>query len=200
MGCLPWGVAVVSGRELKLVAEAAGKSGPGGDQLASLFDNFPHGLMVVTASGEVAAANRALRAMLGVTADGITGRTCCTVLGCTPAHEAGGGGCITTRVLAGHEVIRDVAIDLPRGRGPARISASSLGPRHRSLVVELRRPGPVAGPEPVGSTVQVRALGITRVEIGGQVADRPWVDQRPRQLLKYLVAERDRVVSIEDLD
>jgi DNA-binding SARP family transcriptional activator len=183
---------------LKLVAEAAGKSGPGGDLLASLFDNFPHGLMVVSASGEVAAANGALRAMLGVTADGITGRTCCTVLGCAPAHEAG-GGCITTRVLAGHEVIRDVAVDLPQGRGPARISASSLGPRHSSLVVELRRPGTMAGPEPVASTVKVRALGITRVEIGGQVADRPWVDQRPGQLLKYLVAERERVVSIEDI-
>jgi DNA-binding SARP family transcriptional activator len=187
----------VSGRELKLVAEAAGISGPGGDVLASLFDNFPHGLMVVSASGEVAAANGALREMLGVTGDGMTGRTCCTVLGC--AHEPGGDGCVTTRVLAGREVLRDVAVDLPEGRGPARISASSLGPRHRSLVVELRRPAAAVGPQPVAGAVRVRALGTTRVEIDGEVADRPWVDQRPGQLLKYLVAERERVVSIEDI-
>jgi DNA-binding SARP family transcriptional activator len=162
--------------------------------LESLFDDFPHGLMVVSASGEVEAANLALRQMLGFEGDGVTGVTCCSLFGCEP----GADGCITSRVLALDGAIRDVAVELPLGRGAAHMSASWLGRPHRRLVVELRRAA--VAPRLVPDVpVWIRTLGPTRVEIRGELTRGRWIDQRPGQLLKYLVAERDRVVSVEDI-
>jgi LuxR family maltose regulon positive regulatory protein len=50
-----------------------------------------------------------------------------------------------------------------------------------------------------GPVLRIRALGTTVVEAGAEQLDGPWLDQRAGQLLKYLVAERWRAVSIDEI-
>jgi DNA-binding SARP family transcriptional activator len=92
-----------------------------------------------------------------------------------------------------------VRVDLPHGRGPAWLSASVLDGRRRTVVVEVRQPAPEAGLGEAPAPIRVRVLGRTRIDTPYGATDASWLGQRPGQLLKYLVAERERVVPIEDI-
>jgi DNA-binding SARP family transcriptional activator len=137
--------------------------------------------------------------MLHVKDGPLVGHTCCAVLGCGAAADDGGDVCIVDGVLREEHPIRDVRVELPRGRGPAWLSASVLDRRRRTVIVEVRRAE--AGPalEQAPPPVRIRVLGRTRLETPYGGVDTSWLGQRPGQLLKYLVAERERVVPIEDI-
>lgn len=47
--------------------------------------------------------------------------------------------------------------------------------------------------------LRVKALGRTRLEVGDRPLDGGWLDHRPGQVLKYLVAARGRVVTVDEL-
>jgi DNA-binding SARP family transcriptional activator len=168
--------------------------------LRAVFRNFPNGLALVNRAHVLEAANPALRDALGLDGDALDGRTCCSLLGCRRAGADGAPGCIVDRVLRERAPVHDVPVELPHGRGAAWLSASLLDPRRRHVIVELRRTAlDAALDHAAGAPVRVRVLGRTRIEVAGEVRDGLWLEQRPGQLLKYLIAERERVVPIEDI-
>jgi DNA-binding SARP family transcriptional activator len=80
--------------------------------------------------------------------------------------------------------------------------AASMSPAAEAFATELakerlRRFG--LGPSIERPLLSVRALGPTAVSIGGRPLDGPWLDHRPGKLLKYLLAERRRVVKVDEI-
>ena len=163
-----------------------------------MFRNFPNGLVVVNQAHVVEAVNPALREILRVEDGRLVGQTCCSVLGCGNGSEAG-RLCVVAGALREDHPIHDVRVELGRGRGPAYLSASILDSRRRTVIVEVRRVPPEPGLDQAPPRVHIRVLGRTRIETPCGPADTSWLGQRPGELLKYLVAERARVVPIEDI-
>lgn len=167
--------------------------------LRSVFDGFPYGLAIVHRSRAVVAVNPSLSRILG---RGLPRRradvvTCCDVLGCDRRPGRRGTGCVTERVLGGGETISEMRIELPGDAGAAYLSASALDGDRRSAIIEVRPAGrAMAAGAPA---VRVEILGRTHVETPEGIIDGAWLDQRPGQLLKYLIAERGRVVPVEDI-
>jgi DNA-binding SARP family transcriptional activator len=184
-------------QEIRIRAAPGARFGMTEDVLKALFRNFPNGLAVVNQAHVVEAGNPALRKILRVEDGPLVGHVCCAVLGCGRATEDG-DVCIVDGVLRTDRPVRDVYVELPRGRGPAWLSAAVLDGQRRTVVVEVRcaEPGPAAEQAP---PVRIRVLGRTRIETPYGAADTSWLGQRPGELLKYLVAERERVVPIEDI-
>jgi len=165
-----------------------------------LFESFPHGLAIVNDSGAVEAANPAMREMLDLDDDVLRGLTCCALLGCECAGQAVHAGCVVDRVLRLGETIRDERVAVPLVRGMTWLSAAALDERRERVVIALRHPAATRRFMPQAhAPIRIRTLGRTRVETRQGVLGAGWLDQRPGQLLRYLVAERDRVVPIEDI-
>jgi DNA-binding SARP family transcriptional activator len=183
-------------------AAPADVSGLSQATLRALFRNFPSGLALVNRSHVIEAANPALRDILGLDDAALVDRPCCAVLGCERSSADGAPGCALDGVLRDADRVHDVPVDLPDGRGAAWLSASMLDGRRRHVIVELRCAAspPRSGLEPPARPpVRVRVLGRTRVQAPGPNGDGSWLEQRPGQLLKYLIAERGRVVPLEDI-
>jgi DNA-binding SARP family transcriptional activator len=162
----------------------------------SAFERRGRGLAVVDRAGAIVATDSAFRRLAGIRRGAPAGElTCCTVLGCDLPGNAGLGGCVTEQLLrSGQAVDIDVALELPARRGTVRLSGAPLEGALELAVLELRAPA-----APAATVIRVRALGRMQVETGEGVISGDWLDQRPGQLLKYLVAERRRVVSVEDI-
>jgi DNA-binding SARP family transcriptional activator len=168
--------------------------------LSALFHNFPNGLALVNRAHVLEAANPALRDALGLGGEALDDRTCCSLLGCGRPGANGAPECTIDRVLRDRAPVRDVPVELPEGRGAAWLSASLLDPRRRHVIVELRCSSLAAELDRAAAApVRVRVLGRTRIEAPDGIRDGPWLEQRPGQLLKYLIAERERIVPIEDI-
>ena len=166
--------------------------------LGALFRDFPNGLAVVNRAHVLEATNPALRAALGLAGEAPEGGTCCSLLGCRRSDPNGPPGCVVDRVLRDGAPVRDVPVELPNGHGAAWLSASLLDSGDHAIV-ELRLPPPETEPDPGSALIRVRVLGRTRVETARGTREGPWLEQRPGQLLKYLIAERERAVPIEDI-
>jgi DNA-binding SARP family transcriptional activator len=166
--------------------------------LRAVFDRLPYGLAVVERSRAVVTMNATLRGMLELEPGDPAGSWCDVV-----ACESCAGGrerCAVSRVFDDGDAVHEDRVMLPRGLGAVSLTAGPLDAGRTMVVVELRRPAPVAVPDPDGrGRVRIRALGRSRVETAGGVIGGAWIDQRPGQLLRYLVAERGRVVPVEDI-
>jgi DNA-binding SARP family transcriptional activator len=178
----------------RVVSQASGRL------LRAAFDRFPYGLAVVHRSHTVVAVNPALRRLLGPGGLGDAHpATCCAVFGCDLGDDAQAGGCITDRVMDSQAPVRDLRIALPGGAGAAWLSGAPLDADRRAAVLEVRRDDASPAPVALEGRLHLRTLGRTRVfgptgPMGGA-----WLDQRPGQLLKYLVAERGRLVPVEGI-
>jgi DNA-binding SARP family transcriptional activator len=178
-------VAVVDERRLPLNASV----------LRSMFERLPHGLAVVHRSGAVLAMNPAFERIVRFEpGTPVAGQTCCALLGCQP------GGCSVQALLASEAAVRDLRVELPAGAGTAWLSGAPLAGDRELAVVELRAAAPVRVADGTGfPRIRLRVLGRLHVETPDGAVTGGWVDERPGQLLKYLVAERGRVVPVEDI-
>jgi DNA-binding SARP family transcriptional activator len=52
---------------------------------------------------------------------------------------------------------------------------------------------------PARARLSVRTLGVTSLSIGGEPLQGDWLDHRPGKLLKFLLAERRRVVKVDEI-
>ncbi len=171
-----------------------------------VLDRLPYGV-VVLAGRRVGSANAAaarLLARLGRT----EGRAplCHELFSC---REAGGpceAGCLAERAALAPEALPEIRIDATAGSPVSALWVTAAPLRGEDRVVlhlragdardRRRRSEPhwLSGPE-----LRISALGRTWVDspegpIGGK-----WLGQRPGLLLKYLIAERNRVVHAEEI-
>jgi DNA-binding SARP family transcriptional activator len=178
------------------------------EAVEDLFDGFPYGLFTVDASRVVRSINEAGRKILPQIADGpvSTPLSCCDLI-CHRIAEGDKPQCLADEAIANAGPLPEIRVDLGEQNDPDAVwvTVSPLGQDERA-VFHLR-PGRAGDrrrrTEALwGTTPRLRifALGPTRVEtslagsIGGQ-----WIEQRPGQLLKFLVCARGRVADAEEI-
>lgn len=178
-------------------------------EFPQLFERFLYGLALVDRDGSVLCLNRKARQMLIPTDPRAaeSAWTCCELI-CDRLGPVVGGGCITERVHQGDGQVAEVRMDIERERlqAAAWVTASPLEDGEQMLF--HLRPGRIgdrrrrASLEWFGqaspshrSELQVVTLGRFGVEGPDGPLNGDWLDHRPGQLLKYLVAERRRVMA-----
>jgi DNA-binding SARP family transcriptional activator len=180
------------------------------DAASQVFDLFPHGLLLLDGEGHVLEVNEAAREMLGTVVPGeeLAELVCCELVGCGAPDGPFEHDCLTQLALDAPSPLPEVRIELPEGAevSSAWATAAVLETDPVRVLVKLRE-GDSADRrrrdthvwEPP-ARLSIFALGRMRVQspdeelLGG-----PWLGQRPGQVLKYLISERQRVVSAEEI-
>jgi len=174
--------------------------------VADVFDAFPYGILIVDRAGAIVASNPAAAEILGHAA-GLDGRPSrsCDVLGCRRAGPLENIR-LTEMALEKGRALPEIRLDLPTS-GPMEAAWVTAAPLNGDgdVLLELR-PGDARDrrrrTEPhwtMGAQLRIFTFGGTRVESSeGPIGGR-WLEQRPGQLLKYLLAERHRVVRREEI-
>ena len=105
---------------------------------------------------------------------------------------------MTQLALAGDGALAERQIQLEDG---AAAWLSAVGSAAGQVVVMLHRlAGPAGLPrEELPPRITVRALGRTRLEAEAGSVEGEWLVHRPGQVLKYLICERGRVVTMDEL-
>jgi DNA-binding SARP family transcriptional activator len=171
-----------------------------------VFELFPFSMLVVDSDGHVIAANRMARGLLEELGEAQPPR-CCDILGCRSPDGPLGEDCFTERALRTGRAIAEVRIDMPN-RAPlsaAWVAAAPIAGPEPRVVFQLR-PGEAHDRrrrtraqwalEPV---ISIRTFGRMEIEgpegpLGGS-----WLSGRAGQILKYLLAERHRVVLGDEI-
>ena len=160
------------------------------------FDALPGAAVVLDGTGQLLARNGAARVLLGPRI--AAGARCCDFLGCRPAGPGLASGCVTQLAAAGDGALAERQIQLDDG---AAAWLSAVGTEAGQVVVMLHR---LAGPaglarEDLPPRITVRSLGRTRLEAESGTVEGEWLTHRPGQVLKYLLCERGRVVTMDEL-
>ena len=177
--------------------------------VAKVFELFPHGIMLLDGERHVLRLNEAGKAILG---DQITGKpveelTCCELFGCRTAGGPLEGVCLTEMALGASSSLPEMRIDLPAGgaAGAVWVSAARFPSDSAQVLLELR-PGDRRDRRRRSSAswapptqLSVFTLGRTLVTSPEGTLSGRWLSQRPGQVLKYLVCERRRTVSVEEI-
>lgn len=154
----------------------------------SVVDALPFAVAVLDPDGVIVESNRALLELCGPV---VPGATCCDALGCGTST----GGCCHRGAGAGTEAL----VALPSGAS-AWLTARRTE-RGGTLVCLRADDCTPTRPEPSAPRrLLLTSLGRMRVEdtAAGQLCG-PWLEQRPGQLLRFLVARRGRVVSADEI-
>jgi DNA-binding SARP family transcriptional activator len=176
---------------------------------SDVFEAYPYGVLVVDGRRRVVAYNPAAQRLLGADtglmqdpqfdAERLFG-----VAGQSPGP---GGQSMFERALAAEGPLPEFRIDMPSGAHTSALWVTLAAMRDGShhVVVELR-PGDArdrrrrTDPRWVRQPkLRVGALGRTRVELAGGAIGGPWLAQRPGDLLKYLVSQRQRSASADEI-
>jgi DNA-binding SARP family transcriptional activator len=157
------------------------------------------GVAIADHRGELIAADSGFCSLLTRPGAAAIGSTCCEILGC---RRRGGGlehVCLTELTLAtgGVRELRGAAPHAS-GAGPVRVTTSLLAGEEGHVVIEVRPAGNAERTDAPRRLV-VLTLGRTRVEDDGGSLGGAWLEQRPAQLLKYLITERHRVVAADEI-
>ena len=175
-----------------------------------VLDSYPYAIIVARRGGAVVAHNPAAAHLLGQLAERLqdpNDRALCDVLDCRTEAAPLDGLSLIERALEERRVLPEVRVDLPPGAAvpAAWVTVAPLGDSDDLVIAELR-PGRAndrrrrTTPHWTGEPqLNIYALGRTRIEsaegpIGGQ-----WLENRAGQVLKYLIAERHRVVYPDEI-
>jgi DNA-binding SARP family transcriptional activator len=118
------------------------------------------------------------------------GSRCCDVLGCA-GHD---DGCLTDQALAAPEALHSRPW---HGGGDGHALEGTVMARtirsgsERMVAYELRFHGAAKPAAPQARDVMVAALGRVSVSVDGRSRDGDWLQQRPGQVFRYLLASRD---------
>jgi DNA-binding SARP family transcriptional activator len=121
-----------------------------------------------------------------------TGIPCCDALDCE-RNTGGQRGCLTRLALGSAEGLAPRPWRLERGDRRLRGRMSARPVRacgHDVIAFELHFSDAVI--IPVAAPVEVAALGRLSVTVAGAARDGDWIQQRPGQVFRYLLAARDR--------
>jgi DNA-binding SARP family transcriptional activator len=168
----------------------------------TVVDSLPYGVIVVQADHSITQSNAAARRFLPQLDKA---EHCHEALACRTPGGPCEHGCLAARAIARQGPLPEMRIDIPPGPGPVTaiwVTAAAIG-RRPAAVFHLRpgdardrrrRSDPhwLSGPE-----LRITAFGRTRVDTPEGQLRGEWLQQRPGQLLKYLVCERNRVVPAD---
>ena len=161
------------------------------------FESLPAPALLLGDDGALIACNAAARVVLGPLAR--IGTRCCDFLDCHPPGDELGAGCVSELARAGDSAVAERQIQLHDGAA-AWLSAAPAGEGEEVVVMLNRLAGPAGlAREELPPLMRVRTFGRTRVETDAAPLAGEWLGHRPGQLLKYLVCERGRVVTHEEL-
>ncbi|HEX3264866.1 MAG TPA: hypothetical protein VHR16_04295, partial [Candidatus Limnocylindrales bacterium] len=161
-----------------------------------VFDLFPYALMVCDRRGRIVAANARFREIItgGRAVDGLA-LSCCSLLGCRRADGPLEGSCLTALALDAAETLPEFRVHLTAARPGAYVVAAAPLYKNRShVVVELR---PVRRSSPARPSLRIFTLGGLLVEGADGPITGEWLEQRPGQLLRYLICERGKVAPAD---
>jgi DNA-binding SARP family transcriptional activator len=174
------------------------------------FRGFHYGLLVLDSNGLVLCRNRAATRMIEAAGLSETRLTCCALLGCRRPGTVLAAACVTELALERESALPEVRVDIATADGPTAIwvAAATMGAiagegervglQLRPGVAQDRRqrtdPHWMTGPR-----LRVRVLGRTVVESTEGPIGGAWLEQRSGQLLKYLVASRQRPVAVDEI-
>lgn len=174
----------------------------------AVFEFLPSGVIVVDAGGAVQGANLTARRLLDGDCFERPGLRCCDLLGCRKTGTPLARHCITELALGHDGPLPEVRVDVPgRGgqQGSVWVTAGPIGGSEPNVILQLR-PGVVGDrrrrtdPHWIGGPrLRMFVLGRTRIESAEGPLTGEWLGHRPGQLLKYLVAHRERVVAADEL-
>ncbi len=172
-----------------------------------VFRRFPYALIVVDRAGRVLARNLEAANLIEAARPSAAPLTCCELLGCRTPESVLADACLTELTLRQRTILPEIRVDIAAGDGTRAmwVAAAPLDRTVTRVVIQLR-PG-IANDrrrrtdlhwltEP---RLRIRTLGRTVVESAEGPIDGDWLDQRTGQLLKYLVAERHRVVQVDEI-
>lgn len=185
------------------------------EEFPELFEDFVYGLAVARGEdGHIVELNRKAREMLlpASANSGSAALHCCDLI-CSRLEPIIGGGCMSEWVLQSGTQLPEVRMDIQTEtlRSAAWVTASRLGEDGGRVVFHLRPgraddrrrrtpPGWASQADPSQRPdLQVSTLGRFRVEAAGGPINGDWLGQRPGQLLKYLICERRRVVTSDQI-
>jgi DNA-binding SARP family transcriptional activator len=173
-----------------------------------VLDGHPYAILVEDADGRLLGHNRAAEEMLGASvALGAGGEVGCELLGCRRPGGPLEDTCLHERAREHEGPLPELRIDLPGGAGveTAWVVVSALEPEREAIVTELRPGHPNdrrRRSEPhwtVGPQLRILTLGRTQVMSAEASLDGRWLDNRPGQILKLLVAERHRRLYSDEI-
>jgi DNA-binding SARP family transcriptional activator len=167
--------------------------------LEGVFERLPHALLLVDRSRRVMRRNGSAAELLELDSS-TESLSCCALLGCHMQQPGRPARCLTDWAIEAG-AFRDLPIVLPRSRAQMLVSAAVLDDERRQVLFELN---PTHASSVVPETLpppalRIDTLGRTHIHIAGPWSSDEWLWHRPGQLLKYLVAERRRVVSVDDI-
>jgi DNA-binding SARP family transcriptional activator len=181
--------------------------------IPDLIEELVYGVAVTGPDRRLAYLNRRARELLMPTAASDTGAgslTCCEAI-CDHLEPVLGEGCLSERALAAGSVLPEIRMDIETGtlQAAAWITAAPDADGDR-VVFHLRagQPGdrrrrtdaPWAGrPAAEAPDLQISTLGRFAVEGPAGPIGGGWLGQRPGQLLKFLVCERRRAVTSDQI-
>ena len=161
-----------------------------------VFDLFPQALMVCDRRGRIVASNARFRQIVAPagTADGMA-MTCCSLFGCGRPDGPLPGSCLTAVALDTGESSRELFLRPPfAGPGSYLVAGATLHEDSSHVVFELR---PASRSAPAAPRLRICTLGGLRVEGPDGPLSGDWLEQRPGQLLRFLVCERHRVAPAD---
>ncbi|HTW41301.1 MAG TPA: BTAD domain-containing putative transcriptional regulator [Solirubrobacteraceae bacterium] len=169
------------------------------------FECFPYSLLVLSGDGRVVCANRQAMCTIDALALPNTGLTCCALLGCRLVDTVLDGRCLTELALASGRVLPELRVELACATG-ARVmwvTAAPLAGADARVVLQLRpgcaEDGRTCASWMGGPQLHIRTLGTTVLEAPDGPLTGAWLEQRTGQLLKYLIAERRRAVTVDEI-
>jgi DNA-binding SARP family transcriptional activator len=178
------------------------------------FRDSPFGLVLLDGEGQVLSVNDRAAALLCVSERAATrpGLTCCELI-CDPVTGRGRADtearCLTRRAVSTGEALPESRFEVRRDGGASTVwvTASPVNMAEARVVVYLRpddrrarQPRADASAQaPAAQALRIHTLGQTRVEANGRDLGGEWLDQRPGQLLKYLICERHRLVTSDEI-
>lgn len=172
------------------------------------FRGFHYGLLVLDERGRVLCRNREAARLIEAVGVEEQELTCCTLFGCHRDGTALASGCLTELALAHDGSLPEVRLDIetPGGRIAVWVAAGSIDSGEGRRVGIQLRPGQASdrrqrtAPHWVsGPRLRMCTLGKTVVESGEGPIGGAWLEQRTGQILKFLVARRQRSVAIDEI-
>jgi len=171
------------------------------------FEQFPYCLIVTDNSGRIVSYNDQASHLIDAMSAQGNGLTCCALLGCNAPGTVLSEMCVTKVASSRGKALPEMRVDVQR-EGQLEgfwVTAAPIGRNCSHVVLELR-PGVARDrrrrTDPhwmKGPSLRIRTLGHVTIESAeGPIGGR-WLDQRTGQLLKYLIAARNRPVHADEI-